>query len=322
MFKIKKQEVEKLKKLTDIIDETLKPSINTKTGDSSTKTENNEDVRLEMNLNVSDENLVEEYLTEIYEDQRSMLFNETDSLNEETTEQYNFDVYVQSSFDEDNNDTIESTINSETDQDYNEDIDPKTYDATSQTDNITHLAERPQIISHEDSDHETKYTLEWLIFSPSPVTECTVKFRLYDEHDDESLNDTDNDDAWLFFTASVTQDGEATFVGKVTLEHLLPGQTYIVHIASKNAHQYNTFSEQFLFTTKGGDVKESSGHESTKYRKGSTTISPVLQRSSKKPFRKVNHSVSEISPSSAIRILSYNCLCLSLFFNILIKEII
>ena len=128
------------------------------------------DVRLETNLNVSDENLVEEYLTgelfisaeeaydclenitclsEIYEDQRSMLFNETDSLNEETTEQYNFDVYVQSSFDEDNNDTIESTINSETDQDYNEDIDPKTYDATSKTDNITHLAERPQIISHE-----------------------------------------------------------------------------------------------------------------------------------------------------------------------------
>ena len=48
----------------------------------------------------------------------------------------------------------------------------------------------------------TKYTLEWLVISPSPVTECLVKFRLYD--DLESLNDND----WLFFTAVVTQDGD------------------------------------------------------------------------------------------------------------------
>ena len=178
------------------------------------------------------------------------------------------------------------------------------------------------LLFSKDSDHETKYTLEWLVFSPSPVTECTVKFRLYDEGL-KSLSDTDNDDDWLFFTASVTQDGEDTFVGKVTLEHLLPGKTYIVHIASKNAHQYNTFSEQFLFTTKEGDqVKSSDGHKSTKYKTGSTTISPVLQRSSIKPLRKVKQSVNEISPSSAIRILSYNCLCLSLFLNLLRKQII
>ena len=161
------------------------------------------------------------------------------------------------------------------------------------------------------------------MFSPSPVTECTVKFRLYDEGL-ESLSVTDNDDDWLFFTASVTQDGEDTFVGKVTLEHLLPGKQYIVHIASKNAHQYNTFSEQFLFTTKEeADEEEKSSHELTKTnRKESTTISQELQRSSKKPFRKVIHSVSDISPSSAIRILSFNCVCLSLFFNLLRKETI
>ena len=91
---------------------------------------------------------------------------------------------------------------------------------------------------------------------------------------------TDNDDDWLFFTASVTQDGDDTFVGKVTLEHLLPGRQYIVHIASKNAHQYNTFSEQFLFTTKEeADEEEKSSHELTKTnRKESTTISQELQR--------------------------------------------
>lgn len=148
------------------------------------------------------------------------------------------------------------------------------------------------------------------MISPSPVTECLVKFRLYDEL--ESLDDND----WLFFTAVVTQDGEDTYVGKVTLEHLLPGQKYIVHIASKNAHQYNSLSERFLFFTKEDENEEESReYESTKYRRGSTTISPVLERSSRKPLRKVIYSVSDISPSSGIRIISYNLVCFSLIFN-------
>ena len=204
------QDFEELKKISDIIDNNLKPSINTKTGeeysgdqDYSTFSERSnldssendvsvehllnlsgegfdEDARFEMNLNASDERIVateiEEYptdeffvsaeevhdcsenitcLSEMYEDQRSMLFSETDSLNEETTEQYNFDVYVQSSYDDDNNDTIETTISNETDHDYNEDIDLGTYNGTflyaddDITDNITNLAESAQIISHE-----------------------------------------------------------------------------------------------------------------------------------------------------------------------------
>ena len=46
------------------------------------------------------------------------------------------------------------------------------------------------------------------------------------------------------------QDGADSYLGKVTLEHLLPGRTYVVHIASKNAHNYTSFSERFVFTTK------------------------------------------------------------------------
>ena len=56
---------------------------------------------------------------------------------------------------------------------------------------------------------------------------------------------------WLYFTAMVRQDGADSYLGKVTLEHLLPGRTYVVHIASKNAHNYTSFSERFVFTTQG-----------------------------------------------------------------------
>ena len=117
-------------------------------------------------------------------------------------------------------------------------------------------------------------------------------------------------------------------MGKVTLEHLLPGRQYIVHIASKNAHNYNSLSEQFLFTTKKEKSKkkeeeeeeeEEEEDEFTKYRKVSTTPSPVLQKSSKKPLRKVNQAVdSDLSASSAIRIISYNLVCINLFANVLI----
>ena len=55
---------------------------------------------------------------------------------------------------------------------------------------------------------------------------------------------------WLYFTAMVRQDGADSYLGKVTLEHLLPGRSYVVHIASKNAHNYTSFSERFVFTTK------------------------------------------------------------------------
>ena len=56
---------------------------------------------------------------------------------------------------------------------------------------------------------------------------------------------------WLYFTAMVRQDGADSYIGKVTLEHLLPGRSYVVHIASKNGHNYTSFSERFVFTTQG-----------------------------------------------------------------------
>ena len=92
--------------------------------------------------------------------------------------------------------------------------------------------------SRADSDHTTKYTLEWLIISSTEVRECTVKFRIDQENQD-----------WYYITAILKQDGADTFVGKVTLEHLKPGQRYVVHIATKNADNMESFSENFLFTT-------------------------------------------------------------------------
>ena len=116
-------------------------------------------------------------------------------------------------------------------------------------------------------------------------------------------------------------------MGKVTLEHLLPGQQYIVHITSKNAHNYNSLSERFLFTTKEErrkkkEEKEEESEDSdeiTQYRKVSTTPTSVLRISSKKPLRKVNQAVdSNLSASSAIKIISYNLVfSINLFSNIL-----
>ena len=64
-------------------------------------------------------------------------------------------------------------------------------------------------------------------------------------------SDFPGDKDWLYFTAMVRQDGADSYIGKVTLEHLLPGRSYVVHIASKNAHNYTSFSERFVFTTQG-----------------------------------------------------------------------
>ena len=64
-------------------------------------------------------------------------------------------------------------------------------------------------------------------------------------------SDFPGDKDWLYFTAMVRQDGADSYLGKVTLEHLLPGRSYVVHIASKNAHNYTSFSERFVFTTQG-----------------------------------------------------------------------
>ena len=102
------------------------------------------------------------------------------------------------------------------------------------------LAGKAKVLSSLDSDHDTRYSLEWLVISPSEVSESTVKFRVE--------NGGEND--WYFITAKLRKDGPEVFVGKVVLEHLLPGTKYRVHIASKNQHDYNSFSDSFFFTTK------------------------------------------------------------------------
>ena len=203
------QDLEELKKISDIIDKTLKPSINTKTGEEynrddvySTVLEESklnslandvlvdhvlnlsgnsyeEDASFEMNQNVSDDRLgttdtgdyatdelftnVEEVydclenitcLSELYDYHSGIQFNETESLNEEITEKYNFDVHVQR-LNDDNIHSTESSINNDTDHDYIKEMIPDSYDETflydeeATKDNITRLAETAQIISHE-----------------------------------------------------------------------------------------------------------------------------------------------------------------------------
>ena len=102
------------------------------------------------------------------------------------------------------------------------------------------LAGNARVLSSLDSEHDTRYSLEWLVISPSEVLESTVKFRV----EDGGEND------WYFITAKLRKDEPDVFVGKVVLEHLIPGTEYRVHIASKNLHDYNSFSDSFFFTTK------------------------------------------------------------------------
>ena len=102
------------------------------------------------------------------------------------------------------------------------------------------LAGNARVLSSLDSEHDTRYRLEWLVISPSEVLESTVKFR--------EENGEEND--WYFITAKLRKDGPDVFLGSVVLEHLEAGTEYRVHIASKNQHDYNSFSDSFFFTTK------------------------------------------------------------------------
>ena len=64
-----------------------------------------------------------------------------------------------------------------------------------------------RFLSNQQGPDTRRYTLEWVVISPSPVTECTVKFRPAGTGDQD----------WLFITAAVRQVEQDTFQGKVTL---------------------------------------------------------------------------------------------------------
>jgi len=111
---------------------------------------------------------------------------------------------------------------------------------------VKKTAKPAQFTSAADGTDMTKYVLEWVVISHSEVAECNIRFKI-----------DDNSKDWMFITANVKKDEPDTYVGKVTLEHLKPGSRYIVQIASKNADDYNNFSESFVFATKGYPNKES-----------------------------------------------------------------
>jgi len=110
---------------------------------------------------------------------------------------------------------------------------------------VKKTANPAQFTSAADGTDMTKYVLEWVVISHSEVAECNIRFKI----DDDSKE-------WMFITANVKKAEPDTYVGKVTLEHLRPGSRYVVQIASKNADDYNNFSESFVFATKGYPNKE------------------------------------------------------------------
>jgi len=110
---------------------------------------------------------------------------------------------------------------------------------------VKKTAKPAQFTSAADGTDMNKYVLEWVVISHSEVAECNIRFKI----DDDSKE-------WMFITANVKKAEPDTYVGKVTLEHLKPGSRYVVQIASKNADDYNNFSESFVFATKGYPNKE------------------------------------------------------------------
>jgi len=118
-------------------------------------------------------------------------------------------------------------------------------EATASTEVLSIIAKPAQFTSAADGTDMTKYVLEWVVISTTEVSECNIRFKIDDDSKD-----------WMFITANVKKAEPDTYIGKVTLEHLKPGDRYVVQIASKNADDYNAFSESFTFATKGYPNKE------------------------------------------------------------------
>eukprot|EP00090_Calanus_glacialis_P003066 TRINITY_DN12217_c0_g1_i1.p1 TRINITY_DN12217_c0_g1~~TRINITY_DN12217_c0_g1_i1.p1 ORF type:complete len:608 (-),score=110.53 TRINITY_DN12217_c0_g1_i1:469-2292(-) len=117
-------------------------------------------------------------------------------------------------------------------------------EATASTE-VSINAKPAQFTSAADGTDMTKYVLEWIVISTTEVSECNIRFKIDDDSKD-----------WMFITANVKKVEPDAFVGKVTLEHLHPGKRYVVQVASKNADDYNDFSESFTFATKENPEKE------------------------------------------------------------------
>ena len=134
-----------------------------------------------------------------------------------------------------------------------EQIDELYFPETSSSETTHH--HQTQMISGSTSDYSSKYVLQWVVISPSNVTECLVQFR------QETLGSGEDSD-WLYINAVLREDGPDTYIGKVTLEHLQPGSEYQVRILTTNDQDLDV-KEAFFFTTKddqfSGNFEDSSG---------------------------------------------------------------
>ena len=85
---------------------------------------------------------------------------------------------------------------------------------------------------------ETFYLLEWVVTSTSPVTEFQVEFRL-----DQATA------GWENLTAEVEEVATESYSGSVGLENLQPATRYLARVRAKNSYGYNSFSDNFQFST-------------------------------------------------------------------------
>jgi len=111
-------------------------------------------------------------------------------------------------------------------------------------------ADPAQFTSSEDGSDMDKYVLEWIVISASEVTECNIKYTTEGDRKD-----------WIFKTAFMKKVDSETYAGKVTLDHLKPGKRYIVQIASKNAHTFSEYGDEFFFGTKEDQIEATSTEE-------------------------------------------------------------
>lgn len=108
------------------------------------------------------------------------------------------------------------------------------------------------IKSSPDGDEKTKFALEWVAQSITPITEFKLQYRRVAESYivQTSVNDV-ADNSWTEVSVTPMNNGDHFYSGKYVIQSLDPASHYIARISSNNAYGYGPHSTPFRFATKG-----------------------------------------------------------------------
>ena len=115
------------------------------------------------------------------------------------------------------------------------------------------LAGPVSIKSSPDGDEKTKFALEWVAQSITPITDFKLQYRRVAESyvvQTSSINDVSDND-WTEVSVAPLNNGDHFYSGKFIIDGLDPASHYIAKISSNNAYGYGPYSTPFRFATKG-----------------------------------------------------------------------